>query len=122
MVGVTVNQALLNGVDQDKPTALPEGVYPEGELIPDDRIELFTVNGRVYTAPKHVNPQVMFRYMRSVRKGHDEEGMATLLYDTLGEAVMDALADEDLAPEEFTQVIKVIEAHVSGAARKVLGN
>src|SRR5687768_9642669 len=107
-MAVTVNTTLLEGGVGGGDAVLPEGVYKEGEEIPADRTLLFAVNGRQYTAPKNVSNRVVFRFLRSVRKGSEESGMADLLYETLGDAVMDALADEDLSDEEFAQVMKVI--------------
>lgn len=121
-MGVKVNEDLLVDEAQQDGEVLPAGVYLEGEPVPSDRTKLFEVNGRQYTVPKVVNPQVMFRYLRSVRRDESDRATADMLYDVLGEAVMDALADEKLSPDEFSQVMRAIRKHVMGSTELTLGN
>ena len=133
-MGIQINQAILDGPgDGDDPQSLPlpEGVYlvddwakmKEAKELPSGRTELFTVNDRVYTAPTAVDHRAVFRYMKAVRKGHgDEAAMADMMYETLGDAVMEALAEETLAPDEFRQVMRVVQKHVAGATKNALGN
>jgi hypothetical protein len=122
---VTVNPALL---DEESRTGLPAGVYlvddAEGQtVIPPDRVELFRAEGKIFTIPKMVDPGIAFRYLRAIRKNRDSEAaMADMLYDVLGEAVMDALADTKLTPDQFTQVMKAVNKHTMGAIQKALGN
>lgn len=132
-MSIVINADLLDD-GEGKPATqpqLPDGVYPEADwqqwkqarTLPDGRTELFTVNGRVYTAPSRVDPGAVFRYMRAMRKRTgEEEALADLMYDTLGDGVMDALATEKLSVEEFQQVMKVVQKHTAGAARVTLGN
>lgn len=121
-MAIQVNTALLeDGAATGTDTPLPEGVYPEGQDLPGGRVLLFTVNGRQYTAPKNVDNRVIFRYFRAVREGREETGMADMLYGVLGEAVMDALAEEDLSDDEFEQVMQVIQKHVAGSAAAKMG-
>jgi hypothetical protein len=133
-MGVLVNQALLNDepVDEAGNPVLPMGVYPSEEWAGYEqtksgpaleRVKLFEVNGRAYTAPKAFDNRVMFRYMRAVRKnkGDDIAPVADLMYDVLGDAVMDCLADEQLTESEFSQVMKVVEKHTAGVAQRALG-
>lgn len=139
-MGITVNQDLLTDdvTPTGKPT-LPDGVFDAlewdswvdekragsvGREEPQTRIELFRVNGRVYTAPTRFDPGAMFRYMRAVRKGGAGDDMgpvANLMYDVLGDAVMDALADEKLSEDEFRTVMKVVQKHTAGLAQRTLG-
>lgn len=129
-MSIVVNQDLLADGD-DAESSLPDGVYPEADwkewkaakTLPEGRTELFTANGRVYTAPSYISPSVTFRYMKAMRQRSGEENaMADLLYETLGDAIMDHLASEDLSADEFRQVMTVVRKHVAGAAQKVLGN
>lgn len=115
----------------DNDVQLPDGVYPDAEWaemkaarkLPEGRTELFGVNGRVYTAPSLIDPGVIFRYMKAVRqRDPGDSAMADLLYELLGEPVMDVLAEEKLSPEEFRSVMKVVQKHVAGATKKVMGN
>jgi len=119
MTDLVVNQELLV---EDAPRAMPEGVYPSGDEIPPDRVLLFEVNGRQYTVPKRVNPNVVFRYLRAVRREEGERAIAEMMYQVLGEGVIDALADEDLSDEQMAQVMKVVRRHVMGATEATLGN
>ena len=133
-MGVQINQAVLDGDGDDDPQSplpLPDGVYladdwakmKQAKELPDGRTELFTVNDRVYTAPTAVDHRAVFRYMKAVRQRRgDEEAMADMMYETLGDAIMDALAEEKLDPDEFRQVMHVVQKHVAGATRKTLGN
>jgi hypothetical protein len=122
-MGVVVNSELLLDDDGRDPDVLPEGVYPAGVEIPADRVLLFEVNQRQYTGPKRVDQRIVFQYLRSVRRDADSAvAMADLLYGALGEAVIDVLATEQLDPEEFQQVMKVVERYVFGAMDSTLGN
>lgn len=102
---------------------LPEGVFREGVILPEDRTELFRANGRVYTVPKEVNPRIAFRFMRDIRRQQSQEvAAANLLYSILGDATMDFLADEDLSQDEMKQVMKAVQKHAMAATKNALGN
>lgn len=107
---------------------LPPGVYREDEEIPENRVELFRVNGRRYTLPKTVDPRVVFRFMRAIRRaGKSDLGqvevISSMLYEVLGDATVDALADEDLAPDELEQVMGAITKYTMSAFNRAgLGN
>lgn len=121
-MAVSVNEELLAEAEQ-LDNVQPPGVYLEGEPIPPDRVLLFEVNGKQYTAPKRVDHRIVFRYLKAVRQGDsDTSAIAHLMYDLLGEAVMDALATEELDEKEFQTVMKVVERHTMGAMEKTLGN
>lgn len=131
-MAIVFNEELLqdeSGGD-DIQSSLPEGVFLDKQWaewkadkqLPDDRQELFTVNGRVYTAPKRVDHRVVFQYMKALRNGQGEQAMADALYGVLGEPVMDVLATEKLSDEEFRTVMKVVEKHLAGAVKRTLGN
>ena len=115
-----VNQDLLQ--DEGDPEVLPVGVYLDGEPVPADRTLLFGVNGKQYTAPKKVPKKVVFRYLRALHNDEGEKAMADMVYEVLGDAVMDALATEDLHDDEFDQVMRVVRKHVMGATEATLGN
>lgn len=98
--------------------ALPRGIYYADAALPDDRAELFRVADRVYTVPKKVDPRVAFRQMRRLRQGVSEEkAIADSLYDVLGDAVMDFLADEELTEEQYEAVGDAISKYMMGAAK-----
>ena len=118
-----VNEELLQGPDSRPEAQLPEGVFEAGQEIPPDRVLLFEVNGRQYTGPKKVDHRIVFRYLRAVRRDEDSSvAMANLLGDALGDAVLDALATEELSDEEFRQVMRVVEKHMMGSMEATLGN
>jgi hypothetical protein len=133
-MGMQVNEDILNDTQDGKPILI-DGVYDDevwdgwklaktlNEHAPD-RAELFRVNGRVYTAPSRLDGRVMFRFMRATRKAGeqgDARAYADLMYDVLGDAVMDALADEEMSDEETAAVMKVVEKHTAGVMKKTLG-
>jgi len=122
--GLRVNPDLL--VEEDGPAipVLPAGVYLEDEETPVGRVELFRVNGRKYTVAKRVDPGIAFRYMRAIRKRQSQESaLADMLYDVLGDAVVDALADEALSHEEMASVMKAVEKHTMSVMKAAgLGN
>lgn len=119
-----VNPDLLR--DDDAPTGpdgLPAGVVLEDQPLPEGRVELFRVNGRVYTVPAVADPRIMFRYMRATRKGNAESAMSEMLYGVLGDAIIDVLADEELAPDELQAVMKAVQKYTMSAANRAgLGN
>lgn len=132
-MSIVFNQDLLSDdpAGEADSAPLPDGVYDEQDWaerktarqLPPGRTELFTVNGRVYTAPSTVDPGVIFRYMKVLRqRGDTETAMADMLYDVLGDAVMDILGQEKLDPDEFRQVMRVVQKHVAGATKQTLGN
>ena len=103
--------------------ALPAGIFPVGVILPEDRVELFRANGRVYTVPKEVNPRIAFAFMRDIRKKQSQEvAAANLLYAILGDDVIDFLADEDLEPEQMKAVMAAVQKHAMAATKKTLGN
>jgi hypothetical protein len=121
--GFSVNPSLL--ADGDEETAdggLPDGVYPEGTVVPPEREELFRVEGKIYTVPKRIDPGIAFRYMKSVRKGRGDQAAADMLYDVLGEAVIDVLAADKLDQDQVAAVMKAAEKYAMSAIRKTLGN
>lgn len=125
--GFTVNPALL--VDSELAETLPTGVYPIDEdtgkaPIPDNRLELFRVSGKAYTVPKVADPRLIFRFIRALR-GADNEVMAgaRMMDDVLGTAVVDALAEEQLEPEQMAAVMKAVNKYMfSAMQRSGLGN
>jgi hypothetical protein len=125
-MGIVVNPDVVADSEESGAATLPEGVYrneqDEDWKCPDpERVELFRTDAKIFTAPKSANPQVVFRYLRAMRKGAGDAGMAELLYEVLGEPIMDALADEKLTESEFKAVMGVVEAHAMKATKRVLG-
>lgn len=125
-MGIQINEELLDaarGGEIERLEPLPEGVYPAGSEIPPDRTHIFDVGDRMYTIPTRPNPRVVFRYLRAVRRtGGDEQAMAILLEEVLGEAVFDAMCDEDLDEKQYTQVMKIVERHTLGVMKQTMGN
>ena len=102
---------------------LPAGVYQTDEEIPEDRVLLFTADGLRYTVTREIQPNVVFRYFRNLRKLGDNEALAHLLHDVLGEDVMDVLAENtNLTKPEFRAVMKAAQKHTMGAAQELMGN
>ena len=120
--GLRVNPDLA-----DDESTLPDGVYRTDGEIPKERVELFRIGAegdlRIYTIPRQVNPRHSMGMLRDIRKGGGQEvALANFMYAVLGDAVMDALADEDLAPAEFESVMKAVRKHATGAMKQTLGN
>jgi len=119
-MAIEVNQDLAAEVGG---SLLPTGVYQTAEEIPDDRVLLFTADGLRYTVTKEIQPNVVFRYFRNLRKLGDTEALAHLLHDVLGEDVMDVLAENtNLTKPEFQAVMRAAQKHTMGAAQDLMGN
>jgi hypothetical protein len=117
---LAVNTELLE--DGQTQEVLPVGVYLVDEPTPPDRVKLFEVNGRQYTAPRMVDKRLVFRYLRALHDDEGERALADMMYGVLGAGVIDALAEEELSDEQFDQVMRVVRKHVMGATEKTLGN
>jgi len=120
--GFSVNPSLLADEEEETTGGLPDGVYLEGTLVPPDREELFRVEGKIYTVPKRIDPGIAFRYMKNIRKGRGDQAAADMLYDVLGEAVIDVLAADKLDQDQVAAVMKATEKYAMSAIRKTLGN
>jgi hypothetical protein len=120
--GFSVNPSLLSDDEEGTAGGLPDGVYLEGDAVPPDREELFRVEGKVYTVPKKIDPGIAFRYMKSVRKGKSDQAAADMLYEVLGEPVIDVLAADKLDEDQVAAVMKAAEKYAMSAIRKTLGN
>lgn len=138
-MGVTVN-GQIDQVDPQQPPGrlrvnpelaeqddLPEGVYRADGDIPPERVELFRVgeeqDRRIFTIVRRVNPQVSMRMIRDIRvSGSQEVALTNFMYAVLGDAVMDALADEKLEEEELEAVLKAVRKHATSAMKRTLGN
>ena len=108
-------------VDPDE-ELLPRGIYIEGEDIPDDRVVLFHLEGKVYTAPKILPPNIVFKFMRRMRGGNADMATFWLIEQLLGEHTVDTLADHDeLTDDELDQIMKVVRKHTMGAMEKAAG-
>lgn len=117
--GLVVNPDLTGDDDEQ----LPDGVVKIGDPLPPGRTELFRVNGNVYTIPRVVDPRIAFRYLRDIRRNQDQAvAMSNMMFAILGDAVMDALAEEELSPAEFDQVMKAVQKHSMSAMKNTLGN
>lgn len=121
MSDLTVNTELLDDTEQTA-EVLPAGVYLVDEPIPNDRIKLFEVNGRQYTVPRVVDKRVVFRYLRSLHRDEGEKALADMMYEVLGSAVIDTLAEEELDDDQFDAVMRAVRKHVMGATERTLGN
>jgi hypothetical protein len=98
----------LDTPDQD----LPEGVFLEGTEIPEGRTHLFTLEGRMYTAPSKLPPNITFKMLRKARTDGTEAAMLELAEAVIGSDVVDILADHDeLTEQEFEAIMRVVEKH-----------
>jgi hypothetical protein len=116
---LAVNTELL---DDEQPDVLPKGVYLIDEPIPQDRVKLFEVSGRQYTVPRVVDKRVVFRYLRSLHNDEGERALADMMYEVLGSAVIDTLAEVELTDDQFGAVMRAVRKHVMGATEGALGN
>lgn len=100
-------------------------VHTPGTTDPDDhgdRLTLFELNGKAYTVPKRVGPNVALRYLRDVRRHGPEHAIAGIMEALLGREAMDALADyDDLTEEQLEQVMEAVQMHVLGPLEKRSG-
>ncbi len=87
-----------------------------------ETLVLFSLNGRDYTVPKRVGPNVALRYLRDIRRHGQEHAIAGLMEALLGAEAMDALADyDDLTEEDLESVMKAVQTHVLGPLEKHSG-
>lgn len=119
--GFGVNPDLLT---DGGPGDLPAGVFAVGTEVPANRVELFRANGRIYTAPRVADPRITFRFMRALhRRVNQEQAISDMMYEILGEPVVDELADGDLTEDQLAQVMKVITKYTMSAFNRAgLGN
>lgn len=111
----------LQVVESD--SELPEGVFLVGTELPPERVEIFRVNGRVYTVARRVDPRVVFKLLRDIKRSQDSTiALSNLMYSVLGEGVMEFLAEEQLSDEEFEAVMKAVQKHTMKATNRILGN
>lgn len=95
---------------------------PEDDGVRGDRLVLFELNGREYTVPKRIGPNVALGYMRDIRRHGKEHAIAGIMEALLGREALDALADyEDLSEEELEQVMAAVQHHVLGPLEKRSG-
>jgi hypothetical protein len=78
-------------------------------------IELFRLNGVVYTVPGKARPHLALKYMWMAAKKDELAAQYWLLESVLGEDGYKALMDyEDLTPEQLTQVMELAQSTVIG--------
>lgn len=100
----------------------PDGIFKEGDPMPHERVELFRADGLVYTVAREIDPAIVFRYMRNLRRNSEEFAVATLLEEVLGTQTVDMLADnQTLTPAEFKAVMKAVQKYTMGATKDLLG-
>lgn len=109
-------------VDELDQELIPSGVYLEGEPIPDGRVELFHLEEKVYTAPRHLPPNMPFKFMRKMRNTDADLASFWLIEQYLGEHVVDVLADHDeLTDDELDAILKVVRKHTMATLEKATG-
>lgn len=108
--------------DEPDEETLPAGVFREGDEIPEDRAELFHLDGRVYTAPKHLPPNLTFKFLKKLRTSGTDMATFFLMEQVIGSTVVDVLADHDeLTEDELSQIMKVVQRHTMGVLEKSAG-
>jgi hypothetical protein len=108
--------------DENENEVTPPGVYLEGEPVPEDRVKLFHLDGRVYTAPRKLPPNITFKFMRKMRTTDTDLATFWLVEQVLTAHVVDILADHDeLTEDELDAIMKVIRRHTMGAMERSTG-
>jgi hypothetical protein len=107
---------------EDEIDTLPPGVYLEDQQIPPDRVKLFELEGKHYTAARHFPPNLVFKFMKQSRTRGVDMATFWLIEQIISEPVVDVLAEhEDLTEEQFEQVMRVVRKHTLGVMEKAGG-
>jgi hypothetical protein len=115
-MGIQTNPELLVPDNE-----LVDGVFREGDELPPDRTELFRTDGFVYTVPTDIQPNLVFGYLRDLRREGPEMAAAILMEKVIGPSVMDVLADHStMTAEEFAQVYRAIQKYTMGSADRMI--
>jgi hypothetical protein len=90
---------------------------------PIEEVELFSIDGIVYTMPAKVGTNVSLQYLRMVRTQGQEVALGWLLERVIGEDAYEALMNCDgLTPDALAQVMEVVRQHTMGAVEAPKGS
>lgn len=95
--------------------SLPEDVKDEAE-----QVELFSLDGQMYSIPAKPKVNIALKYLRLVRQQGQEVAAGWLLEELLGTEAYEALMDfEDLTEEQLETVMMVAQTAILGAMEGV---
>lgn len=106
---------------QDIPTYNPQGSEADPRT-PEGKVHLFDLAGKRYYMDEHVPPNVTFAYLRDVRSRGTDYAVANLIYATMGDEAMDALAEsEDMSEADAKSIFAIIQKHAMGQIERLTG-
>lgn len=89
----------------------------------EERVELFSLNGTVYTIPAKPRVHLALRYLFHAKRHGVDQAAAELLESLIGPEGFEALTNyEDLTPEELQAVMDAAQAVTLGALEEATGN
>lgn len=83
-----------------------------------ERVELFSIDGKVYTVPKALSPTVGLRYVHIARKQGQEMAADYLLETMLGEEAYEALMDFSGLNEDVLEIVLEACSNIALAASR----
>lgn len=93
---------MLELVTQDQPADV--------ELIP-----LFSIDGKEYGIPKHVDMSIVLRTLKNMRNSSEMEALGQMLEELLGAEAYDALSNyKGLTGEHLKQLMDTVTEHAMG--------
>jgi hypothetical protein len=95
---------------------------PASVTVPEGKVHLFDLGGKRYYMDEFVKPNITFAYLRDVRKRGSDVAIANLIYETMGEEAMDALADaDDMSREDAKALMAIVQKHAVGQVENLTG-
>ena len=94
--------------------------------VPADLVErepFFSIDGKMYTIPKEVSPNLAMIYLKVLRTAGADKAVQVIMDRLLGPEAIDALAECDaINDEQMRKIIGRVQLKINGVMEKVTGN
>ena len=78
-----------------------------------ETVDIFKLDGKVYSAPKEMPFSVALEYMEAQVEHGPDAAVFFMLKNVLGKEAFDALkGNKNLTSEQFQQVVETVEQHI----------
>lgn len=93
------------------------------EPVDEERIPLFSIDGREYTIPKSVDAAFALRAIKTVREKGELFAAAQIFEEVIGTEAYDALCNfKGLKGPQLKQLIDEVVGYVMGQVEDIAGN